>query len=72
MDFIVSLPPSSKGVTAIWVVVDGLTKMAHFIPCQETIDAEGLAQSFLDNIFRLHVLPNNIVSDRGSVFTSRF
>lgn len=46
IDFIVSLPPSTNGVTAIWVVVDRLTKMAHFIPCQETITAEGLAQLF--------------------------
>lgn len=72
MDFIVGLPPSTNGYTCIWVVVDRLTKMAHFIPCKETINSEGLAHLFLDNIFRLHGLPTSIISDRGSIFTSRF
>lgn len=71
MDFIVGLPTSS-GFNAIWVVVDRLTKMAHFIPCMDTITAQELAHLFLNNVFRLHGLPDDIISDRGSVFTSRF
>jgi hypothetical protein len=51
MDFVTGLP-SSKGYDAIWVVVDRLTKMRHFAPCSTMIDAEGLADLFLSNIFR--------------------
>jgi hypothetical protein len=68
MDFVTGLP-SSNGFDAIWVVVDRLTKLPHFAPCSTTIDAEGLAEGlaelFLSNIFRLHGLPETIVSDRG-------
>ena len=71
MDFITGLP-TSDGFNAIWVVVDRLSKMAHYIPCKTDLDAEGLARLFIDNIFRLHGLPTSIVSDRGSVFTSKF
>lgn len=71
MDFIVGLP-SSSGCNAIWVVVDRLTKMAHFIPCKDNIKAQDLAHLFLTNVFRLHGLPDDIVSDRGAIFTSRF
>ena len=71
MDFIVKLPPS-HGYDSIWVVCDRLTRAAHFIPCNETIDAPQLAWLFIDRIFRLHGLPESIVSDRGSVFVSNF
>jgi hypothetical protein len=71
MDFIVGLPESA-GYTCIWVVVDRLTKMAHFTPCRETIDAHELAALFLKHIIRLHGMPTNIVSDRGTLFTSAF
>jgi transposase InsO family protein len=71
MDFITGLP-SSKGYDAIWVVADHLTKMRHFAPCSTTIDTKGLANLFLSNIFRLHGLPDTIVSDRGPQFASRF
>ncbi len=71
MDLIVKLPVS-HGYDSIWVVCDRLTRGAHFIPCNETIDAPGLAWLFLDRIFRYHGLPDSIVSDRGSVFVSRF
>lgn len=69
MDFIMPLP-ESNGFDAILVVVDRLTKMAHFIPTNATIDVEGLARVFLDNVIRLHGVPVDIVSDRGSVFVS--
>lgn len=71
MDFISGLPTSSH-YNCIWVVVDRLTKMAHFIPCLDSIDASGLADLFVKEVFRLHGLPVEIISDRGSIFTSAF
>ena len=71
MDFIVKLPVS-HGYDSIWVVCDRLTHAAHFIPCREAMNAPELAYLFLDRIFRLHGLPDSIVSDCGSVFVSRF
>ncbi|SAM05196.1 hypothetical protein [Absidia glauca] len=71
MDFIVGLPVSN-GYDCIWVVVDRFTKMSHFVPCNDTITAEGLASLFITHIFRLHGLPKDIVSDRGALFTSKF
>ena len=71
MDFIVKLPTSNE-FDSIWVVVDRLTKMAHFVPCRESMNAKELANLFIQNIFRLHGLPNSIVSDRGVLFTSKF
>ena len=71
MDFITDLPPSSSFDT-IFVVVDRLTKMAHFVPCKKTITGEETAKLFLDNIYRYHGLPDDIVSDRGPQFISRF
>lgn len=71
LDFVVQLPVS-RGYTAILVVVDRLTKMAHFIPTVNEVDAPLTAQLYLDCVYRLHGLPWNLVSDRGSVFTSRF
>jgi len=71
MDFIVDLPVSNN-FDSIFVVVDRLTKMAHFIPCCKTDDAPRIASLFITNIFRLHGLPTIIVSDRDSKFLSRF
>jgi hypothetical protein len=71
MDFITDLP-NSEGFDSILVVIDRFTKMGHFIPCRKTITAPELAKLFLTNIFRLHGLPLDIVSDRGSVFTAQF
>ncbi|SPQ99093.1 unnamed protein product (mitochondrion) [Plasmodiophora brassicae] len=71
MDFIVKLP-RSIGFDSILVVVDRFSKMAHFIPCNETTTAAQLADLFLCNIFRLHGLPTDIVSDRGPQFISKF
>jgi transposase InsO family protein len=72
MDFITQLPPTLDGHDAIWVVVDRLSKYAHFVPTRSDITAEQLAQLFKDKIFYVHGLPLNIVTDRGSVFTSQF
>ncbi|GJP69765.1 hypothetical protein CLOP_g778, partial [Closterium sp. NIES-67] len=57
---------------AILVVVDRLTKMAHFIACQQKITAEQTAQLFIANVIRLHGLPTAIISDRDPKFTSNF
>ncbi|ETE59080.1 Ty3b-i, partial [Ophiophagus hannah] len=65
------LPPL-KGATTILVVVDMLTKMAHFIPCAGLPTARITTQLFISHIFRLHKLPNRIVSDWGVQFTARF
>jgi transposase InsO family protein len=71
MDFVVGLP-ECEGFDAVWVVVDRLSKMRHFIPCHTTIDAIGLARLLLREIVRLHELPKMIVSDRGHQFASPF
>jgi len=71
MDFIVELP-KSKDMTTIMVVVDRLTKMAHFIPFRCLPTAAIAADSFINNIFKLHGFPYSIISDRGTQFTSDF
>ena len=71
MDFVVGLP-ESDGFDAIWVVVDRLSKQRHFVPCTSTITAEGLAQLFLDHVFKLHGLPDTVISDCGPQFASHF
>jgi len=63
-DFITKLP-LAQGYDSILVVVDQFTKMAHFVPTTERTMAEGLAQLFRDNIWRLHGLPESIILDRG-------
>ena len=70
MDFITDLPPS-EGMTVVLTVVDRFTKMVHFIPLQKLPNAEETAWIFLKEIVRLHGLPKEIVSDRGSQFISR-
>jgi hypothetical protein len=71
MDFITDLP-SSNDFDSILVVVDRLSKSAHFIPTKKTLSAPEFAKLFVKEIFRLHGLPKTIVSDRGSIFTSHF
>ncbi|ETE59275.1 Tf2-1, partial [Ophiophagus hannah] len=70
-DFLTHLPPSS-GLTTVLVVVDMLTKMAHFIPCRTLPMAHTTARLFLQHVFRLHGLPDRAVSDRGVQFTAQF
>ena len=76
MDFINGLPVStnwkSDSYNSILVVVDRLTKMVHYEPVQITIDAPGVAEVIIDVIIWHHGLPDSIVSDRSSVFTSKF
>jgi hypothetical protein len=71
MDFITDLL-IVKAKNSILVVVDRLTKMAHFTPCSKSITAEETTQLILDGIVRLHGLPEEIVSDRGPQFASKF
>ena len=72
MDFVTGLRRDVRGFDAIWVVVNRLTKSAHFIPIQETWPASRLAEEFIRQIVRLHGVPERIVSDRDGRFTSRF
>jgi hypothetical protein len=72
MDFVVGLPLASQRHNVILVVVDKLTKSAHFIPDKETYDVVDVAQEFMSEIIRLHGFPKKIISDRDSRFTSRF
>jgi len=71
MDFIDGLPPSA-GKTVIFVVVDRLTKAAHFIALAHPYTAMSVAQVFLDNVFKLHGCLSSIVSGRDTVFLSEF
>lgn len=71
MDFIEKLP-NSKGKEVIWVIVDRLTKYSHFIALSHPISASGLAQVFIETVYKLHGLPSYIVSDRDPLFTSQF
>nr|CAH65959.1 OSIGBa0113D21.4 [Oryza sativa] len=72
MDFITGLPRTSSGHDSIWVVVDRLTKVAHFIPVHTTYTGKRLAELYLARIMCFHGVPKKIVSDRGSQFTSKF
>ena len=72
MDFVTGLPRSSKGNDAIWVIIDRLTKSAHFIPYRVGQSTEQLAKRYMEEIVRLHGVPVCIVSDRDSRFTSHF
>lgn len=72
LDFITQLPRTQAGYDAILVVVDRLSKMAHFIPTTTDISAKSTAKLFFDNIFRLHGLPTSIISDRDPKFISKF
>jgi transposase InsO family protein len=72
MDFIVGLPCTQAGYDSIWVIVDCLTKVAHFIPVKTTYSAAKLAELYMSRIVCLHGVPKKIVSDRGSQFMSKF
>jgi hypothetical protein len=72
MDFIVGLPRTPAGYDSIWVIVDHLTKVAHFIPVKTTHSGARLAELYMSRIVCLHGVPKRIVSDRRSQFTSCF
>ncbi|XP_042019055.1 uncharacterized protein LOC121766889, partial [Salvia splendens] len=72
MDFVVGLPKSQRGNTVIWVIIDRLTKSAHFVPVRATYGSDQLAKVYVREIIRLHGVPATITSDRDAKFTSRF
>ena len=72
MDFVVGLPHTSKAYDSIWVIVDRLTKSAHFISVDTKYAARKYAQIYFDRIVTLHGVPLTIISDRGLVFVSHF
>jgi transposase InsO family protein len=72
MDFIVGLPRTSRGYNSIWVIVDRLTKSAHFIPVATTSRVGQYAELYLSHIVRYHGIPKTIISDRGSIFVAHF
>jgi hypothetical protein len=72
MDFIVGLPHTSHGYNSIWVIVDRLTKSAHFIPTSTTYRVQQYAELYLLHIVHYHGILKTIISDRGSIFMVRF
>ena len=72
MDFIMGLPRTTNGYNSIWIIVDRLTKSAHFILVKTSYTAGKYAEIYFDRIVTLHGVPLTIISDRGSVFMSRF
>nr|GEW13763.1 putative reverse transcriptase domain-containing protein [Tanacetum cinerariifolium]GEY24754.1 putative reverse transcriptase domain-containing protein [Tanacetum cinerariifolium] len=72
MDFVLKLPKTSNGHDTIWVIIDRLTKSAHFIPTRATDSMETLTTLYIKEIVTRHGVPISIISDRDSHFTSRF
>jgi hypothetical protein len=72
MDFIVGLPNTSQRHDSICIIVDRLTKTAHFQPVHTTYYAKKYAEIYLDQIVRLHGVPKMIISDRGAQFIAHF
>ena len=65
MDFIVGLPQTPKGHDLIWVIIDRLTKVAHFVAVRTDYRVEKLSDLYVDNILILHGAPISIVSIKG-------
>ncbi|GJR06796.1 putative reverse transcriptase domain-containing protein [Tanacetum coccineum] len=72
MDFVTKLPKTSTGQDTIWVIIDRLTKSAHFLPMKETDSMEKLTRQYLKEVVSRHGVPVSIISDRDSKFTSHF
>ncbi|XP_071705189.1 uncharacterized protein [Rutidosis leptorrhynchoides] len=72
MDFITKLPKTAWGYDTIWVIVDRLTKSAHFLPIKETDRMEKLLRLYIKEVVSRHGIPISIISDRDSRFTSKF
>jgi hypothetical protein len=72
MDFIVGLPRTSCGYNSIWVIVDHLTKSAHFIPVATTYRVGQYAELYISHVVCYHGITKTIISDRGSIFVAHF
>lgn len=72
MDFVTGLPLTPLKHDVVWVIVDRLTKTAHFIPIRKDYKLTRLARLYVENIVRLYGVPSSIVSDKDPRFTSRF
>nr|GFA29654.1 reverse transcriptase domain-containing protein [Tanacetum cinerariifolium] len=72
MDFVTGLPRTPSGYDLIWVIVDRLTKSAHFLPKKKTDSIEKLIELYLKEIVCKHGMPVSVISNRDSLFTSRF
>ncbi|GJT07105.1 putative reverse transcriptase domain-containing protein [Tanacetum coccineum] len=72
MDFVTKLPKTSTGQDTIWVIVDRLTKSAHFLPMRENDSMEKLTRQYLKEVVTRHGVPVLIISDRDGRFTSQF
>ncbi|KAJ9544482.1 hypothetical protein OSB04_024189 [Centaurea solstitialis] len=72
MDLVTKLPRTAKGHDTIWVIVDRLTKSAHFLPIREDYKMDKLARIYIKEVVTRHGVPISIISDRDSRFTSRF
>ncbi|GJX69336.1 putative reverse transcriptase domain-containing protein [Tanacetum coccineum] len=70
MDFITKFPKSSSGYDTIWVIIDRLTKSAHFLPIREDYKTKKLAKTYVNEIVARHGVPVSIISDRDGRFTS--
>jgi len=72
MDFVTHLPRSVRGHDSIWVIVDRLTKCAHFLPINQKMSLDKPVELYVREIVRLHGVPTSIISYRDLRFTSRF
>ncbi|GKB21137.1 putative reverse transcriptase domain-containing protein [Tanacetum coccineum] len=72
MDFVTKLPKTATGQDTIWVIVDRLTKSAHFLPMREDDTLEKLTRQYLKEVVSRHGVPVSIISYRGRKFTSHF
>jgi len=72
IDFVLRMPKTTKQHGSVWVIVDRMTKAAHFLAIKTTFISKQLADLYIKEIVRLHFMPLNIVSDRDTKFISRF
>jgi hypothetical protein len=72
IDFIVDLLRTSHGYNSIWVIVDRLTKSAHFIPISTTYRVRQYAELYMSHIIRYYGMSKTIISNRGSIFVAHF
>ena len=72
MDFVSGLPQTRNNHDSIWVIVDRLTKSAHFIHVLTTYSMDRLAEFYTQNVVRMHGVASSIISDRDRRFTSKF